>query len=432
MNESESTGAKLTLVAVLGFWGLCCFSSAGTVIRSTTIRPAQFNLTDISAVELVFTEEHDALLPVLKVHTFSSTAAPGKDLLYINGTWTDLKEHGFLLNTFERGGQLYAVFQGQASDEITIQKVQPSGGLVSTGNIEGELIKLSPPGCLNNLLPVQERNSSYYLLTGRWEFPINPGEFLFDLASGGHGVYYVKPFMTEVQDGKPGKPQKLSYGGTRDETFYVKRVCQSGDWVHFLGFRQAERRAWGPREIEATPVILHHVAYDLKNRKVIQTSPIYTNSPRSEADGNIWYRYDYGDFSMDAEGKDVFVAFVWAKFSHPANQSFTEEKHIESNILYWDCRQNQAGQVEKITGGFLPVVRADSLGDVHLFYVNTNANLMHKAKRNGVWQKEDVLVNRVEAKPYFGTIAAAFDKNDNLHVVYPLNGNLVYAVAKVD
>ncbi len=416
--------AKPAVILLFTFLYLCDSSSGGNMIRSTTIRPGPFNTADIASIKLFCFEKNNALMPALFVETQGSFTSRGSDLLYINGSWTDLKEHGDLLNVFVKDGQLYIAHHKFKSDEIVIQKVQQNGELVGAIGIKGDLAEYFAPGAIKNVIPVQERNNSYYLVASRYVFPANPVEFLFDFVSGGHGIYYVKPFLAEVQDGKIGKPQKLRYGGKIDETYYIKQVVQSGDLVHFLGFRQQEVRAWGKPEGKFTPVILHHTAYDLKKKKVTQTNPIYTDTPRLEKDTGI--NYFYGDISIDALDNNVFVAFSWKK-----RKFSTEEYYIES-IFYWDYSQGKAGKTEKIADGFLPMVKADSLGNAHLLYVNHKANLMHKVKRNGIWQKDDVLVDRVDTKPYIENIAAAFDKGNNLHVVYPSDGKLIHAIIKVD
>ena len=288
--------------------------------------------------------------------------------------------------------------------------------------IVGSSAERTAPG--TNVIPVPGTGNSYYLSASRSVSPIHPVEFLKNIISGGHGIYYVKPILIEVQDGKIGKSQKLRYGGKRDETYYIRKVVPRGDLVHFLGIRQQERPASGTPKKKFTPVILHHFAYDLKKKKVTQTNPIYTATPRFEKNTRI--RYYYGDISIDALGDNVFVTFSWQK------RTIETDQYIESNILYWDYNQGNASEVEKIADGFLPIVKADSLGNVHLIYVNNEANLMHKVKRKGVWQQEDVLVDRVDTKPYIENIAVAFDKDNNLHVVYPSGGKLVHAKVKLD
>jgi hypothetical protein len=292
------------------------------------------------------------------------------------------------------------------------------------------VIRHSAPGTEVHVIPVGENDQSCCLLAARWVFPVSPVEFLFDFASGGHGVYYVKPILIELRSGKPAERRELAYGGKADESYYINRVTPSGDVVHLLGLRQQEKRAWGPREVKSTPVILHHTAYHLKKKKVTQTDPIYAETPRGERVGAMWHRYDYGDFSMDAAGDDVFVAFSWEKLSHPTNQS--GEQRVESNILYWESCGGRTSKAEKVADGFLPIVKADPLGNVRLLCVNQNSNVTHRVKRNGVWEEEKVLFNGVDAKPYFDTIAGAFDKNNRLHVVYPSTGSLVHAIVNPD
>jgi hypothetical protein len=277
-----------------------------------------------------------------------------------------------------------------------------------------------------NIIPVQEQNDLYYLLTAKSEFPINLREFIYDFTSGGHGIYYVKPFLAKVQDGKIGKFTKLEYGGKIDETYYIKQVTQNDNVIHFLGFRQQEKRASGNTSDQFTPVILHHIAYDIKKNKVTEADSVYTDTPRWQEEKGIRYRYSYGDYAMDAIGDNSFVAFAWHKYIAQTNQL------IKSDIFYWDYNQGKAGMPEIIADGYLPVVKADSLGNIHLLYVNDKANLMHKVKQKGIWQKENVLINKVDAKPGLNNIACVFDKNNNLHVIYVSNATLMLAKIKFD
>ena len=420
--------AKLALILMFMMVCLCGFSLGGNMIQSTTIPLQHFNFTDISSIELFCIEENGVPMTALIIETQGSITVPGSDLLYINSSWTDLK-YGDLLNAFVKDEHLYVVRHKFESDEIIIHRIQQSGGLVSAICIKGTLAEQFVPGAIKNVIPVQGQNNSYYLLTARWVLPAHPGEFLRTVLSAGHGIYYVKPILIEVQDGKLSKPRKLRYGGKIDESFYIKEVVSCDNLVHFLGFRHPE--VHGAREKRPAET-LHHVAYDLKKKKVTQANSIYTDTPRVIEESDKWINCFYRDISMDAAGDNVFVAFSWEK---SYTTKIQKDEYHESSIFYWDYNQGKAGEVEKIADGFHPLVKADSLGNVHLLYINDKANLMHKVERKGIWQKEDVLVDRVDVKDgklFLTSFAAAFDKDNNLHVVYPSGGNLVHAVVKVN
>jgi hypothetical protein len=414
--------AKFTLINLFMFLCLCGSCSGETIIEAKTIRLGAVDIAHIASVELFIAENSNLSETVLRIR------ADEGDFLYMNGSWIGAAG---LLNAFEKDGQLYlASGSGEAFgvDKIVIRKVGQNTNQIGTIDTKGSLVERSAPGSIVRVIPVPEIPDSYYVLASPYVSPADTGETLFNYLSGGHGIAYVKPFLIEVQDGHPGKSQKLRYAGKTDETYYIKQMVQRGDLVHFLGFRQQEERAWGRPKEQFTPVILHHAAYDLKKKKVTRTNPIYTDTPRVEKDKGI--RYDYGQISIDALGDNVFVVFLWKKTMIQTKPG--EVKYIESNIFYWDCNQHKAGKVEKIADGFLPIVKADSFGNAHLLYINGRGNLVHRVKREGIWQDEDVLVGRVDVVPYIHDIAAAFDKHDNLHVVYPLGGNLVYVKMKLD
>jgi len=404
---------------------LCFFAgnlyAADIVVSSTQLPVAMLGLSDIDSIGISIDSNNN---------TFTIISAKEGSYYYFNDKPIDLKKYGTIWNTFLKDGRFH--FYIFKDGDICIYKFTNYKDikLVSSIDLRGSFTESFRPDSIYCIIPLPQETNSYYLLIDGSVFPASPAEFIFDFASGGHGIYYVKPFLAEVRDGKVGKPKKLKYGGKRDETFYTKGVIRTGEIFHFLGLRQQEKRAWGPRETNFTPVILQHAAYNLKTNKVTQTNPIYTDTPRGGEDRGIWYRYDYGTYSMDAMGDNAFVAFSWVKLSHHKNQ--IGEKYAESNIFYWDCIQGKTGKAEKIADGFNPVVKADSLGNVHLLYVNNKANLMHKIKRKGAWQQANVLVNRVTTKPWTDNIAATFDKDNNLHVVYQMSSTLVHSVFKVN
>lgn len=420
--------AKLTLILMVMLVYLCGFSLGGNMIQSTTIPLQHFNVTDISSIELFCVEENGVPMTALIIETQGSITVPGSDLLYINSSWTDIK-YGDLLNAFVKDEHLYVVRHKFESDEIIIHRIQQNGGLVSAICIKGTLAEQFVPGAIKNVIPVQGQSNSYYLVNARWVFPVHPGEFLRTVLSAGHGICYVKPMLIEVQDGKLGKPQKLRYGGKRDESFYIKEVVSCDNLIHLLGFKRQEVHG----AYEKWPAeTLHHVAYDVKKKKVTQTNSIYTDTRRTVKEKDKSFECFYGYISIDALKEDVFVAFSWEKIY---SMKIKGDIYKESSIFYWEYNQGKESKAEKIADGFHPVVKADSLGNVHLLYINDKANLMHKVKRKGVWQKEDVIVDKVhveDGKVFFTSFAAAFDKDNNLHVVYPSAGNLVYAKIKLD
>ena len=294
--------AKFTLINLFMFLCLCGSCSGETIREAKTIRLGVVDIAHIASVELFITENSNLPEAVLRIR------ADEGDFLYMNGSWIDAAG---LLNVFEKDGQLYlASGSGKAFgvDKIVIHKLGQSTKQVGAIDAKGSLIERSAPGSIVRVIPVPEIPDSYYVLASPYVSPADTGETLFNYLSGGHGIAYVKPFLIEVQDGRAGKSQKLRYGGKTDETYYIKEMVQTDGFVHFLGFRQQEERAWGRPKEQFTPVILHHAAYDMTKKKVTQSNPVYTATPRLEKDKGT--RSDYSQISIDAFADNVFVVFL--------------------------------------------------------------------------------------------------------------------------
>jgi hypothetical protein len=349
--------------------------------------------------------------------------------LYMNDNLIDLEPYGGIWNQFLKDGHFH--FASRKDETVFIYGVEKDVELVSSINIAGSLGKRLTGEDVDRVIPVPGPSNSYCLLACRWNLPVDPVDFAKTVLSAGHGISYWKPFLVEVQEGKLAKPQRLGYGGKIDESYYVKEVVQHGYLVHLLGLRQQEVPGWGSAKKEFESRMLHHAAYDLKKKKVIEANTIFTKAPKIEKDKNS--ETLYGPLSVDALGNDVFVAFTWVRERLQPRPIPRDE--IESSIFYWQHSDGTASDVEKIAEGFLPLLKVDSSGTVHLLRVDKRASLVHKAKRNGKWDKDRVLVKNLDMDN--GTIfkkcvSAEFDKNNNLHVVYPLGGDLVHAVVKVN
>jgi len=118
-------------------------------------------------------------------------------------------------------------------------------------------------------------------------------------------------------------------------------------------------------------------------------------------------------------------------------------ENINSSIYYSQSDGKTFGNVEVIGQGILPLVRADSLGNVHVIWANSNGDLVHKAKKGDRWGNEQIVMDgRADAGEVWermrqGTwwlqnMCAEFDKDNNLNVVFTSKGKLTYAKIKVD
>jgi len=384
-----------------------------------------FNCSDIWLTEIFIDADKNMFVRVMSPRQ----NIYGTHFLYINNGWIYLKQYGELWNTFVKDDHFHLAFYRDKT--IFIYKVQKGIELVNSTNINSSLGKGLVVEDLDRVIPVPETSNSYYLLADGTCFPVNPVELLFGFFSGGHGVYYSKPFLIEVKDKKLAKPRKLRYGGKVDESYNIKQEVQHEDLVHFLGFRMQEERAWGSEKREFEPEILHHAAYDLKKNKVVKTHAICKNTPKVEKDKNS--EIFYGPLSIDALGNDVYVVFSWIQ--HRLQPRPIPVNDIKSTIFYWQCNAGVSGDVEEIADGFVPLVKVDSSGNAHIFWINKNASLVHKVKKKGVWGEDRILVDRVDlmsSVTYSKYIAAEFDRENNLHLVYPSGGTLVHSILKVD
>jgi len=419
--------AKLTLIIMTTYFFTSDLFAGGLVLNSKRL-PVLTSVAQIRFTEIDIDAEDNTFI-IIKVDGFRGEHFYEDEFLFMNDSLTDLEQYGGIWDKFLKDGHFHLACR--KDETISIYKVRKGMELVSSIGTKESLGKHLQSKDIDRFIPVSGSGNFYYLLASGKRFPVNPVEFLVNFFSGGHGIGYAKPFLIEMQDDKCAKPRKLRYGGKIDESYYIKQVVQHEGFVHFLGFRMQEERAFGPDKIEPEPEILHHAAYDLKKKKVVKTHTICTKTPKVEKDKNN--RSFYGPLSIDALDDNVFVAFSWIQ--RKLNVRPITTKDVNSTIFYWQYSNGLAGDVEKITGGFLPIAKVDSSGSVHILWVDKNASLIHKAKRDGKWSNDTVLVNNLDVDYSVivrGVVTAEFDSADNLHIVYPLGGTLVHSVLKVD
>jgi hypothetical protein len=412
---------ELALIILSPYFVAGDLIAGGHIINSKRLPTAVFGGSEIRPTEL-FIDAYDDTFIVVTV----SGRTEGT-FLYMNDNLIDPKQYIGVWNGFLKEGHFH--FALWRDETIFIYKVQKIIELVSRIDFKSLADRLRSYNV--HIIPVQGPGNPYYLLASRWCSPVNPVEFLKGFLSGGHGIYYWKPFLIEVQEEILSKPRKLSYGGKTDESYYIRQVLPHGDLVHFLGFRMQEEPDGRSVKKATESVILHYTAYDLQKKKVAKTHSICSKTPNIEIDKNN--ETSYGPLSIDALGNNVFVAFSWVE--ERIKPRPTPLNNIKSTISYWQYSNGVASDIEKIGDGFAPLVKVDSSGNVHILWVDKNASLVHKAKRNGKWGKDAVLVNNLsvdEGVLAGGYVSAEFDKGDNLHIVYPSGGILVHSVLKVD
>jgi len=352
------------------------------------------------------------------------------NFLYVSDRWIKINEYGSFLNGFLKEGQLYMAFEKDGN--IDVYKVKKDFELTSRIKIIDGPNILWRGAKFKRIFSVPGEDNSYFLQGECGKFPTNPFELLFCFTSGGHGIIYTKPILAEVKGGKMLRYLKFRYGGKLDESFIIKGAVRGKDSIDFLGFRQLEKPAFGPNRYQPWPVILHYADYDVKKKKVTGSYAICRNIPRY--DEHIDSQFIYGGLSLDSLGDDVFVVFSWVEKKHVKEKGH-DIKNIGSDIYYWQCSKNRFGDVEKIGNGFLPLVRADSLGNVHVIWVDGDGVLFHKMKKDNSWGEESIVlsgINICHDPAFSGHICAKFDKDNNLNIVYPSQDNLIYIKVRLD
>lgn len=360
----------------------------------------------------------------------NSTFVRINDFLYVNNNWIKMGKYGRRLNGFLKDGQLYTVFEKDGN--IDVYKVKKDFELTNRIKIiKGPNVLWREAG-FERILPVPGEDNSYILQGVCYKFPTNPFELLFCFTSGGHGIMYTKPILAEVRDGKMLRYLKFRYRGKLDESFIIKEAVRGENSISFLGFRQLEEPAFGPNRYASWPVILHYADYDIKKKKVTRSRAICKNIPRY--DEHIDSQFVYRGVSLDNLGDDVFVVFSWVEKKRVKEKGY-DIKNINSDIYYWQCSKDRFGDVEKIGNGFLPLVRVDLSGNVHVVWVDSNGVLFHKMKKDDSWSEESVIlsgVNICQDPAFGGHICAEFDKDNNLNIVYSSGDELIYTKVKLD
>ncbi|MDH4240758.1 MAG: hypothetical protein OEW48_14455, partial [Phycisphaerae bacterium] len=222
--------AKLALIILFTSFFAGELPAGGYVMHSKQLPTSMFNCSDIWLTEIFIDADKN---------TFVRVMAPGRNpygihFLYSNNGWISLKQFGELWNAFLKDGHLHLALYRDKT--IFIYKFHKVIELVNSIGIEGSLGKRLTVEDVDKVIPVSETGNLYYLLADGSCFPVNPVELLFDFFSGGHGIYYLKPFLIEMRDDKLDKPRELRYGGKIDESYSIKQVVQHDkDLVHFLG-----------------------------------------------------------------------------------------------------------------------------------------------------------------------------------------------------
>jgi hypothetical protein len=438
--------------------------NAETQILEQKIVTNQATDCDMHWAEIIFNDDDEVLVST-------------KGLLYINN---NLIKIGNLseyccdpLGGFVKDNQFCIAFQD--ADIINIYSVKEKTEIIS----QVKPIEFSRRPYYDKVITIPVQDSSYYLLGHYTIFPSNPIEHIRTLASAGEGVYYEKQLLAEIQDNKIVRYIKLDYGGKTDESYVVDEVVAGKDSIHLLGFRNIDVPFVGKhgptrlvrsdadgyglkryyfergdyydgRDISPLSVILYYSDYNLEREKNTRKHKIYENIPGYDKKTDTYS--DYGVLSADSQDDNVFVVFSWVQQQKRRKEGFNIE-NIKSDIYFWQCSDKSYGKAEKITEGFCPLVRVDQFGIVHVFWLDRDENVVHKTKKDDKWSNEEIILSGVNAKSIIYTkrcssirdknvlpgailytkfFTAEFDKNNNLHAVYPTAEGIVYTKLKLE
>jgi hypothetical protein len=331
-----------------------------------------------------------------------------------DSTVTVKNKYGVYFGEFIENDRLMLAFQ--KDDNIVFYDVQNNFRPTKFVKIGEKIQRLY----LDEVVGMPGKEDQYCILASREEFPVNPVEFLGTMLSGGHGIYYQKPYIAGIEDDEISQYREMNYGGNRDEDYHIEDVISGTKMIHLLGFRDKPRLDNKPK-----PVMLYYAGYDTNKEKVVQTH----NIMERESNGGS---YRFNSLSMACKNDDVYVVFSW--IVTPAGGFQNNIEQFKSDIYYFQYRNNTAGQTVQITKGFLPLVKLDLAGNVYVFWIDYTGNLVCKIKQGDTWSKDKTILSGIDILPGItGSryIVAEFDSEDNLHLVYPSKGSLIYEKRKL-
>jgi hypothetical protein len=352
-----------------------------------------------------------------------------EEYLLLNSNWVRTDDYGRFLNGFLKDDRLYLVFNKAFIEE---EKSQFSICSVGKGiTLEERIIteykdfrcNISPH--YGKVISVPGDNNAYYLFG--YKTPLN----FSTIISGGHGIHYEKPVLAEIHGQKVLKPEKVPYGGKKDESYHIKEILTGKDTIHFLGFRTQERFGAGNYcDQPPDPVVVHYAEYNTKNKKLVRSQDIYEKSLLTVKKDDDVILYRYGDVSADSFNNSISLVFSWME------EHLAENRNVKSHIYYSQCDGEQFSKPEKIGEGFNQLIRIDSFGNVHVIWINYNGILVHRAKKGDMWGEQQIIslgTDMYLTKNNFGnSMCAKFDKDNNLNVVFLSNGQLVRTKIKLD
>jgi len=262
----------------------------------------------------------------------------------------------------------------------------------------------------NGVIADPQEDDKFYIPYGR---NISPWWVRIIPAPDG-SVCYAKPFLAEIKNDKILRDYEVEYEGKRAESYLIEDVTGDAEMIHFLGFRGGVQR-------NKVVMMLYYAGYSTEKKKVVQSYNIFEKE--------IIGLNHFGLLSMACKKNDVFIVFPWT--ATPLGGSGGDIKKITSDIYYFQYCSKIAGETVHIAKGFTPLVKLDSTSKVYIFYVDYAGNLICKTKQGDTWGNDKTILVGVDIFPVKAYIAAEFDSEDNLHLVYPSKGSLIYEKRKL-
>jgi len=399
----EMVQTTLKKQILLLIFAMSTFGFGDTVLERKVLSDSgSIDCSKITWVKMFLTQNNRPFILVL-------TYDPGPYLLYsTDGAIGVKKEYGVYFGGYVKNDQVILTFKKE--DNVVFYDVQKGFSQIKSVKITEEL-KWSR---LNGVIPDSQEDDKFYIPYDRntvpWWARIIP-------APDG-SVCYAKPFLTEIKNDKILRDYEVEYEGKRAESYLIADVTGSAKMIHFLGFRDGVRRN---KEV----MMLYYAGYSTGKKKVVQNYNIFE---KEEIGLN-----HFGSLSMACKKDDIFIVFPWT--ATPLGGAGGDIKKITSDIYYFQYCSKTAGKTVQIAKGFTPLIKLDSTGRMYVFYVDYEGNLVCKTKRGDIWNKDKIILSGIDILP--GTsdislsIAAEFDSEDNLHLVYPSKGSLIYEKRKL-
>lgn len=394
----------------------------------------KFNASDM-ALAYLFIDSNDKM--------FVGVIGREGDFLWLNNKWVNTDQYGKFLNEFFKDGRLFVAFQPYVvhlvqldEKNIDIYAVDKDKDIM----LEKRITSPDPRGFygIYQIVAVSgEKDVSYsYILGLVYERSSNPIEYMKSWRPDGPGRFYAKPVLAEIQGQVLLKSQKIPYGGKINESYRIREVLTGKDTIHFLGFTQEQVGESEP----SIPKVLHYAEYNVKKKKLVLSQDIYEKTPYF--DSNDKRRHSYWHISADNFNDNIFIVFSWHGTRDltdiERNKVKINVENINTPIYYSQRNGKDFSNVEVIGNGILPLVKADSLGNVHVIWSNSDGDLVHKAIKDGKWGDEQMVLDGVidvgevwegmrQGEWWLQNMCAEFDKDNNLNIVFTSKGKLVYA-----